>query len=212
MRLTNEFSVLGDRERVFNVLLDVPNVARCMPGAELLSSEGQVHHGRLRLKVGPVKAEYEGDVTLLRVERDAGVMALRAEGREQRGSGLAHADVTVTVESQGDRTKVAIDTELTIQGRVAQFGRSVLADVSQRIVEQFARNVEHLVVKGEAAVEAAQPGTETRLDVVSVVVVPLARRVVPVAAAFSIGLWLGRLVERRSERTHSSWYGGASQS
>jgi uncharacterized protein len=147
--LTNEFRVGVPVEQAWEVLTDVERIAPCMPGAQLQEIEGDEYRGIVKVKVGPITAQYKGAASFVEKD-DAGHRAvLRAEGRETRGQGNANATITAQLESDGDGTKVSVVTELTITGRVAQFGRGVLADVSSKLLGQFVDCLESKLLAGE---------------------------------------------------------------
>ncbi|MGH9138683.1 MAG: SRPBCC family protein, partial [Acidimicrobiales bacterium] len=137
MELTNEFRVGVPVEHAWQVLTDVERIAPCMPGAQLQEVEGDEYRGIVKVKVGPITAQYKGKA--LFVERDdaAHRAVLRAEGRETRGQGNANATITASLVPDGDGTAVTVVTDLTVTGKVAQFGRGVLADVSAKLLGQF---------------------------------------------------------------------------
>jgi len=137
MELTNEFRVGVPVERAWEVLTDVELIAPCMPGAQLQEIEGEEYRGVVKVKVGPITAQYKGVARFLEKDEAAHKVVLRAEGRETRGQGNANATITATMTPNGDGTDVAVVTDLTITGRVAQFGRGVLADVSGKLLGQF---------------------------------------------------------------------------
>jgi carbon monoxide dehydrogenase subunit G len=150
VELTNEFRVGVPIEQAWDVLTDVERIAPCLPGAQLQEIEGDEHRGIVKVKVGPITAQYKGAATF--VERDAPRRAvLRAEGRETRGQGGANATITATLEPDGDGTKVTVTTDLTVTGKVAQFGRGVLADVSAKLLGQFVDCLESTVLADKAA-------------------------------------------------------------
>jgi carbon monoxide dehydrogenase subunit G len=155
MELTNEFRVSVPVERAWAVLTDVERIAPCMPGAELHEVEGEEYRGVVKVKVGPITAQYKGTATF--VERDdAGRRAvLRAEGRDTRGQGNANATITATLQPDGDGTRVEVVTNLAVTGKVAQFGRGVLADVSAKLLGQFVERLEADVLRDEKHVPAA---------------------------------------------------------
>ncbi|MHB1776680.1 MAG: SRPBCC family protein [Acidimicrobiales bacterium] len=150
MELTNEFTVGIPPEQAWDVLTDVERIAPCLPGARLTEVVGDEFHGVVKVKVGPISTEYRGVATF--VEQDAGARraVLRAEGREARGQGTARATVTATLAPAGEATTVRVVTDLAVSGRVAQFGRGVLADVSSRLLAQFAEALEATVSAGGA--------------------------------------------------------------
>lgn len=157
MDLTNDFRVALPVERAWAVLTDLERIAPCMPGAQLQEVEGDEHRGIVKIKVGPITAQYKGQAVFL--DRDAvnHVAVLRAEGRETRGQGNANATITATLTPDGDGTAVSVVTDLTVTGRVAQFGRGVLADVSAKLLDQFVESLERTVLAEEAASEPDAP-------------------------------------------------------
>ncbi len=165
MELNNDFEVTAPVDEVWAVLTDVERIAPCLPGAQLQEVEGDEFRGVVKVKVGPITAQYKGAASF--VERDdVGYRAvLRAEGRDTRGAGNASADITATLEATDGGTKVTVTTELTVTGKVAQFGRGVMADVSRKLMGQFADNLSELIAAsdapaGEPAGEPASPPVE----------------------------------------------------
>ncbi|HEX6417320.1 MAG TPA: SRPBCC family protein [Acidimicrobiales bacterium] len=157
MELTNDFRVGVPVERAWQVLTDVELIAPCMPGAQLQEVEGDEYRGVVKVKVGPVTAQYKGVARF--VERDDGAhrAVLRAEGRETRGQGNANATITAQLTPDGDGTAVSVVTDLTVTGRVAQFGRGVMADVSAKLLGQFVDCLENKLLAEEPAAAAAAP-------------------------------------------------------
>lgn len=161
MELTNEFTVEVPVEEAWAILTDVERIAPCMPGAQLQEVEGDEYRGVVKVKVGPVTAEYRGKATFVERDETAHRAVLRAEGRESRGQGNANATITAVLEAVGGSTKVSVGTDLTITGRVAQFGRGVLADVSNKLLGQFVDSLEATVLSGPAGGAVAEaPGGE----------------------------------------------------
>jgi uncharacterized protein len=167
VELTNEFTVGVPTEQAWALLTDVERIAPCMPGAELQEVEGDEYLGVVKVKVGPITAQYKGRATF--VERDApGLRAvLKAEGRETRGQGNASATISASLHPDAGGTRVAIVTDLAVTGRVAQFGRGVLADVSTKLLGQFVDCLETTVLgRVEASVESAaasEPAVEVEV-------------------------------------------------
>ncbi len=142
MKIENSFTVDAPIERAWEVLTDIPTIAPCLPGAKLESSDGDTHKGRVKVKVGPVTAEYTGQATF--VEKDASThrAVINGKGRDTRGAGNAQALITAQMtDVGGGQTKVDIDTDLKVSGKVAQFGRGVMQDVSEKLLGQFAECV-----------------------------------------------------------------------
>jgi uncharacterized protein len=175
MKLRNEVVVAAPLEETWRTLLDVARVVRALPGAsiEADSVEG-VYRGSMRVKLGPVTAEYTGAATLEDADEDERVATFRVQGREARGHGTATATITnrLVPEAAGG-TRVIVETELDITGKAAQFGRGILEDVSSRLLDQFASRLEAEVLGGDAGAPAAK---EEVLDVGSAAWGPLLRR------------------------------------
>jgi carbon monoxide dehydrogenase subunit G len=228
MELTNEFRVGVPVAQAWDVLTDVERIAPCMPGAELQEIEGDEYRGVVKVKVGPITAQYKGKASFIEKDVAGHRAVLRAEGRETRGQGNASATITAELSEEGDGTNVAITTDLTVTGRVAQFGRGVLADVSAKLLTQFVDCLETSVLGASAAVEepAAAAGAEGAassaadaaearpasegprrvdqgpvepVDLFETAGAPVAKRVGPIVAAIAV-LWLIRLFLKRRKR------------
>ncbi|HXY42593.1 MAG TPA: SRPBCC family protein [Acidimicrobiales bacterium] len=150
MELTNEFEVAVPVAEAWAVLTDVERIAPCLPGAELKEIEGDEYRGVVKVKVGPITASYRGAAHFKEKDEKAHRAVLEAEGRETRGQGNASATITATLAPSGVGTKVQVSTELSITGKVAQFGRGVLADVSAKLLDQFVHNLETMVLSPAA--------------------------------------------------------------
>ncbi|MCY4279348.1 MAG: SRPBCC family protein [Acidimicrobiaceae bacterium] len=160
MELNDSFEVAHSIDSVWEVLTDVERVAPCLPGAQLTGSDGNVHEGLVKVKLGPITSQYKGTATFTERDDDAHRLLMSASGRDTRGAGNASAQITVTLESlSAASTKVNVETALTITGKVAQFGRGVLADVSRKLMGQFADNLARLVA-ADAAASAASDGSD----------------------------------------------------
>jgi carbon monoxide dehydrogenase subunit G len=157
MRIDNTFTVGLPAEDAWKVLLDVERIAPCMPGAELQEVAGEEYRGVVKVKLGAITAQYKGAVRFTEVDEAGRRIVLRAEGRETRGQGNASATVTATLRPAGEgRTEVAIETDLTISGRIAQFGRGVMGDVSSKLLAEFATCLESTILAGDTP--APSPG------------------------------------------------------
>jgi uncharacterized protein len=159
MELTNEFTVPVPIERAWEVLTDVELIAPCLPGAQLQEIEGDEYRGVVKVKVGPITAQYKGAATFQEQDEAARRMVLKAEGRDTRGQGSASALITVKMSEESGRTHVTVDTDLTIKGKVAQFGRGMIADVSGKLMDEF---VDCLEGKLEAPATASRTTPPTR--------------------------------------------------
>jgi carbon monoxide dehydrogenase subunit G len=137
MELNHDFRVGIPVKDAWKVLTDVERIAPHLPGAQLQEVEGDEYRGIVKVKVGPITAQYKGAATFLEQDESAGRVVLRAAGRDTRGQGNANATITATMQADGDGTKVKVKTDLTVTGKVAQFGRGVMADVSSKLLGQF---------------------------------------------------------------------------
>lgn len=221
MDLNNEFAVPLPIDRAWELLTDVERIAPCMPGAQLTGVEGDIYSGKVLIKLGPVTAQYAGTAAFESKDDVAHVAVLRASGRDSRGQGNASALITASLEPEGDRTRVSVHTDLTITGKVAQFGRGVILDVSAKLLNQFVQCLESSLVAAESAPAAeviavdetapsgaataaatATTARETKpvevapLDLASVARGAVLKRAIPavvvVAAIVALIVWLGR--------------------
>ena len=155
MILTHEFTVEGDLETVWRVLLDLERVAGCLPGATIRATadEGRFE-GEMKVKMGPMTVIYDGSARLVEVDEDAhrAVIALRA--REAKGQGTALATVTNHVEQFGSAVRVRAETDLQVTGPQARFGRAIMEDVGNRVLGEFARRLEAEIATPAAAASA----------------------------------------------------------
>ena len=162
MELAHEFTVNTPIDRAWAVLTDIERIAPCMPGAELTEVDGDTYHGLVKVKVGPISAQYKGTASFAEKDEAAHRVVLKAAGRDARGQGNASATVTAVMTEQGAETRVAIATDMTVSGRVAQFGRGVMADITARLLQQFVDNLEADVLApapgGTEAGPAPAPG------------------------------------------------------
>jgi len=154
MELTNEFRVDADPATTWQVLTDLERIAPCLPGAQLQEVEGEEYRGTVKVKVGPITAQYKGIAKLVVQDEDELRAVVEANGRDTRGQGNASATISATLTPDGTGTKVAVATDLTITGKVAQFGRGVMADVSSKLLDQFVEALEGTVLQGAADVAA----------------------------------------------------------
>jgi carbon monoxide dehydrogenase subunit G len=216
IELDNSFTVPVPPEKAWDVLLDVERIAPCMPGASVtsISDDGNEVEGQVKVKLGPLSLAYKGTAKFTEKDQANRTIAIEATGKETRGAGTASANVQATLkpaEAAGS-TLVAIHTSLNVTGRPAQFGRSLLPEVSGKLIAQFASNLEALIASdnttaateetaspeadgtaadssGVAAPAAAKPAPapvmkqEESLNAFKFVVIPVLKRVIPVAAA-----------------------------
>jgi carbon monoxide dehydrogenase subunit G len=153
MELDNSFTVSVPPDQAWEVLLDVQRIAPCMPGATVDEVDGDVVAGRIKVKVGPVSLTYRGTAKFTERDSDARMVVVEASGKETRGAGTASATVRASLapEPSGSGTEVTMHTTMNVTGRPAQFGRGVIAEVSGKLVDQFAQNLAHLIAGDTAA-------------------------------------------------------------
>ena len=225
MELTNDFTMGVDVPTAWAILTDVERIAPCMPGAQLQEIEGDEYRGVVRVKVGPITAQYKGKASFIERDQAAGRAVLRAEGRETRGQGNAAATITLQLTPASDgTTKAGIVTDLTISGKVAQFGRGVMADVSAKLIDEFVSclsssvlaNVPAGVSAAPDAVAPAEPSEPVEpavtppvrkidmaapepVNLLDTAGAPIARRVGPILALVAVG-WLLRVLIRRRRK------------
>ncbi len=160
MRLEHSFEVAAAPEQAWALLMDVPRVVPCLPGAELVGTTGDdAWSAKLSVKLGPMTMTFDADVTREEADAEAWSSRLVIRAREARGRGGATATLQSTLSEANGGTRVALVTELAMQGLVAQAGRPVAKDVSAQLVDRFAD-----CLRGKlSGVEAAGPvPTEAR--------------------------------------------------
>lgn len=151
MQLENSFQVGAAPERVFAYLLDVNKIAGCVPGAELSEVvDPSTFKGKVKVKVGPITVAYNGTARISERNDADHSATLTAEGRETTGPGSARATAQMRVESVDGGSMVKITTDYHVAGRVAQFGRGVMEDVSRRIVNEMATCIKANLEGGSA--------------------------------------------------------------
>jgi carbon monoxide dehydrogenase subunit G len=139
MQLEHSFTVPVGVEDAWKVLLDIEQVAPCMPGAALETVEGDDFTGSVKVKLGPIALTYKGKASFIEKDPVAHRAVIDAQGKDARGNGTAAAKVTATLNSESDSvTRVDVITDLNITGKPAQFGRGVMADVGNKLIGQFA--------------------------------------------------------------------------
>jgi uncharacterized protein len=159
MQLESAFKVPVPVDVAWNTLLDYPRLARCMPGATVTEVTGDDVLGQVKVKLGPVSITYQGKVTFTEKDEARHRIVASAAGREVRGSGTASAQVTAVMTDAGGATEVRVLTDLNITGKPAQFGRSVVAEVSERLIGQFAENLARELETGKSGTVTGASGT-----------------------------------------------------
>jgi carbon monoxide dehydrogenase subunit G len=143
LKLENEFTVNTPIERVWEAMLDLEEVTPCLPGAQLTEQVGEEYKGTMTIKMGPITQKYNGTVSIEETDPESHRAVIRAEGKDQRGQGMASATITSTLSENGsDSTHVLVETDMHLSGRVAQFGRGVHRDVASKVMGKFAECLE----------------------------------------------------------------------
>src|SRR3954464_3840683 len=219
MKCSNEIEVAQPPKELFAFLTDVERVAPCLPGASIDGREGDDYTGSMKVKVGPITGTYKGKMRFLEQDEDALRAVMSARAAEVNGQGDAEAKITTQIEEAGDASRIRMETDLQMRGRVAQFGRGAMEKISQRMFDEFARNLEREMSggggakepeaaepeTGEAPADTAPEPTSSRasepqaLDPVSMFVAPVLKKALPVLAPALIGLGYGYLLGRLRE-------------
>jgi carbon monoxide dehydrogenase subunit G len=154
MRFENEIEVAQPPKELFAFLTDVERVAPCLPGASIEGRDGDDYTGSMKVKVGPITGTYKGKMRFLEQDEDALRAVMSARAAEVNGQGDAEAKITTQIEEAGDAgSRIRMETDLQMRGRVAQFGRGAMERISQRMFDEFARNLEREMAGGGAAPE-----------------------------------------------------------
>lgn len=161
MELEHEFTIPVPVDRAWPVLLDVEQVAPCMPGATLDSIDGDAFTGRLKVKVGPITVTYKGDARITEKNEADHAVTMEASGKEARGTGTASATVNAQLHAEGDGTRVKVTTNFNVTGKPAQFGRGVMQDVGGKLIDKFAERLEAQLSGGD---DAGGSGTAADAD------------------------------------------------
>jgi carbon monoxide dehydrogenase subunit G len=236
IELDNTFTVPVPPAQAWDVLLDVERIAPCMPGASVLSVDGDEITGQVKVKLGPLSLTYKGTAKFTDKDEANRAIAIDASGKETRGAGTASATVQATLKpaDAAGSTLVSIHTSLNVTGRPAQFGRSLLPEVSGKLIAQFAGNLEAMITADNADTATAEPetaqaagapgeapaagepvrtavpvpaiplpGQEESLNAFKFVVIPVLKRVLPVAAVATAGAAIALVIRRLAGRKSS---------
>jgi len=195
MKIENSFRVDLPIERAWPVLLDVPSLVPCMPGAELLNIDDEgAYRGQVKAKLGPVAVAFRGRARLVEIDDVKHLVRASASGTEEKGRGSAQAEVTFRLSPDGSGTRVDVQTDIALAGAVAQYGRAqgVIADVAQVMIDSFSRNLSGRIQSmrdTSAAAATSMPAPSGQTPAVSVFAILWAL----------LRHWFARLKEKRSQ-------------
>lgn len=202
MQLVNEFAVEAPLHATWAVLTDIPTVVGCIPGAELERRDGDDYHARVSVKVGPVAVTLVGTATLAHQDDKAREMVVRGTARDRKGNGSTEATVRLVARDDGDKSIVTVTTDVELSGRIAQFGRTVIVQVSNRIVGQFVARLNDVLAGQDdtATAEVDKRLPASRIDRHDDWVTLLANGFAGLALGLAVGRWLDLLSARPSRR------------
>jgi uncharacterized protein len=164
MKINNEFTVSAPIQQAWDTMLNLERIAPCLPGAAIQEEKDEGEYdGTMKVKIGPITANYKGTVKFEEVDEDNHRAVLQATGRDARGQGTASATIVSTLQEEGDGTKVSVETDMKLTGRAAQFGRGIAQDVATKMLGQFASCLEEEITGGPeegAAAATAEPTGE----------------------------------------------------
>lgn len=159
MKIENEFTVDAPVQEAWEAMLDLERIAPCLPGASIDEAVDGEYQGTMAVKMGPISARYRGTVKIEETDEESHRAVVRANGRETRGQGSASATITSTLSGEDGGTRVRVETDMQVSGRVAQFGRGIMQDVAKEMIGRFSDCVEQEIKNGG---RAAQPTDEDR--------------------------------------------------
>jgi carbon monoxide dehydrogenase subunit G len=157
MDLNHAFTVEVPVEDAWRILTNVERIAPCLPGAQLQEIEGDIYRGAVKVKVGPIQAQFKGQASFVEFDEVAHKVVLKGEGRDIGGKGNASALITAELTAlTATSTSVTVNTDLSVTGKVAQFGRGAMADISDKLLAQFVVNLNEMIAASDAPAAEAQ--------------------------------------------------------
>jgi carbon monoxide dehydrogenase subunit G len=165
VKLEQSFEVRAPVGRVWETLIDIERVAPCLPGAEITEAgDDGTYRGTFSVRLGPTTAAYRGELNMEELDEQARRVVMRATGQDKRGQGSAKATIVSTMHEEGELTRVDVETDFTITGRLARFGRGgMIQDISNRLLKDFADCLQQRIEAPPAAepnpVDAGAPTT-----------------------------------------------------
>lgn len=163
-QIVNEFTVNRPIDEAWPIICDIERIAPCLPGAQLEEIEGEIYRGKVKVKLGAVSTQFKGEAHFVERDDTAHRAKLKAKGRDTGGRGNAEADIVAEAESLSPTsTRCIVTADLHITGKVAQFGRGIMGDVSKKLMDQFASNLNTMLDEQQTVAEpaAAEPVEDT---------------------------------------------------
>jgi carbon monoxide dehydrogenase subunit G len=180
MLIKNDFDVAQPIDRVWRFFDDIPQVAACLPGAELTDDLGEDNYkGRVAVRMGPVKMRFAGTAHITERDDEGKRIVVHASGADEKGKGQANMVVTATLSRAGRGTRVAVTQDLQLSGAAAQYGRGMISDVTAVLMRDFSANLQDRIARAE---RGEAPG---------------AHAVATPASGFTLGLRAIRMALRR---------------
>lgn len=162
MKIENEFTVDAPVQQAWDAMLDLERIAPCLPGASIDEAADEEYQGTMAIKLGPISTRYRGTVRVEEADEENHRAVLKANGQETRGQGSASATITSTLHEENGSTRVHVETDMQVAGRVAQFGRGIMQDVAEEMMGRFSTCVEQEIVGGGAEEEPEQEAASTQ--------------------------------------------------
>lgn len=157
MLITNDFEVAQPVDKVWTFFQDIPQVAACLPGAELTEDLGDdKYQGQVAVRMGPVRLNFGGTAQVIERDEAAKRLVLHATGAEAKGRGQASMDITATLSRTGQGTKVAVAQDLQLSGAAAQYGRGMISDVTSVLMRDFSARMQDRIERTERGESAEQ--------------------------------------------------------
>ncbi|WP_323100253.1 SRPBCC family protein [Intrasporangium sp. YIM S08009] len=158
MELTHSFTVPTSVDDAWALFMDLERVGGCFPGATVTEVTADGFSGTVKVKLGPIALVYAGSGSFVERDDAAHRAVIAAKGKDKRGNGTAGATVTIGLAPDGDGTRADVTTDLAVTGKPAQFGRGVMQDVSDKLLQAFVACIEKQL--GESVAGAGEPAPE----------------------------------------------------
>ncbi|MGG7103605.1 SRPBCC family protein [Rhodococcus sp. 24CO] len=205
MKIAHEFTVTAPVEEAWTTLTDLEGIAPLLPGAQMTGREGDDFLGTVTVKVGPVLSEFAGRATFVERDEETHKAVINARGRDKRGSGNASATITAQLHPEGAQTRVSVDTDVKIVGKLAQFGSSMITQVSEKLMGEFAKSLEEKLAgraqtmeTPDAEPQTVEPRAVEPLDIVELAGGSIAKRALPLIVAVAAAIVVFVVLRRRS--------------